>query len=410
MQTDVALTIRPCRRVAQDFLGKIVPAGSFLKAPREVARGQGGVVMKSKLRRRDGTAIDVAIKSCHPLDVAGNHLLLVEARLLLATSHPGILALTAVHIWKSSRLWLVTDFAPGGDLKTCLRAARQAGQRQLTAANPVPEADAVAAMLLLSNALTYLDGKGIVHGDVAARNVLVGASLRDVQLSDFGSAVPVALGVLGDKYSAGAAVPSRWMPPESLLEGTMSPKSDVWAFGVLCWEVCALGRTPYGVFGLHEVRKLIMGGERLRSPELGHPTLDVLAVRCWSLSPKDRPPAWQLAFDLKTALAVLEGRHSEPANTPHQPSAVNKTPAGRTSTATVAVFEPVVANPGFSLPSVVPEPPGSAAEPRAPHCSECQVQPEKNNKKGAGSVAASAPCHSDYHSDYTRTTRQKFKI
>ena len=310
--------------------------------------------MKSKLRRRDGAAIDVAIKSCHPLDVAGAHLLLVEARLLLAMSHPGIVTLAAVHIWKSSRPWLITEFAPGGDLKRHLRAARQASQRQLTPANSVPEADAIVAMLLLSNALTYLDGKGIVHGDIAARNVLVGVSLRDVQLSDFGSAVPVALGVLGDKYSAGATVPFRWMPHESLLEGIMSPKSDVWAFGVLCWEVCALGRTPYGALGLHEVRQLIMGGERLKSPEFASPTLDALAVRCWSRRPQDRPPAWQLAFDLTTALAALERRQPAPASMPHQRSAVTKA-AGRTCTVTVG-------NPVFSLQSTAPESTGSETE------------------------------------------------
>lgn len=43
-----------------------------------------------------------------------------------------------------------------------------------------------------------------------------------------------------------AWVPLRWMPPEAILEGDFSTKSDVWAFGVLMWEVFTHGEMPHG--------------------------------------------------------------------------------------------------------------------------------------------------------------------
>ena len=187
-----------------------------------------------------------------------------------------------------------------------LRGLRQNQQTRGLMAHPLGAADAVAAVHRLSGALAYLDGRGIVHGDIAARNVLVGSSIRDVCFSDFGSAVPAMLGQLGDKYTAGAAMPFRWMSPEALLESKQTAKTDVWAFGVLMWEVCALGRTPYGALGIHEVRKMLIDGDRLHAVEGAPPGLHAVATKCWATGPQDRPPAWQLTRKLAGLLAELE--------------------------------------------------------------------------------------------------------
>lgn len=40
-------------------------------------------------------------------------------------------------------------------------------------------------------------------------------------------------------------IPLRWLPAESVFENDFSTKSDVWAFGVLMWEVFSLGELPY---------------------------------------------------------------------------------------------------------------------------------------------------------------------
>lgn len=42
-----------------------------------------------------------------------------------------------------------------------------------------------------------------------------------------------------------AWIPLRWLPAESVFENNFSAKSDVWAFGVLMWEVFSLGELPY---------------------------------------------------------------------------------------------------------------------------------------------------------------------
>lgn len=62
-------------------------------------------------------------------------------------------------------------------------------------------------------------------------------------------------------------LPIRWMSPESIFEGVYSSKSDMWAFGVIVWEVLTLGFQPY--FGMENVQVMehVKAGGRLQIPQ-----------------------------------------------------------------------------------------------------------------------------------------------
>ena len=101
--------------------------------------------------------------------------------------------------------------------------------------------------------MAFLERIGVVHRDLTARNVLVGGTATDVKLSDVGAARSV-LQAEGAEYVASEDhEPFWWMAPEALREARFSHKTAVWAFGILCWEVTSLEKTPFGACGPREV-------------------------------------------------------------------------------------------------------------------------------------------------------------
>ena len=149
--------------------------------------------------------------------------------------------------------------------------------------------------------MQYIACHNVVHRDLAAHNILVFEELDPadprsvrVKVSDFGLSRP------GCYYQRTGAVtealPVRYMPPEAIERNKWSEKSDVWAFGVLLWEVATLGLVPYDSLGVFvnddkEVKRGVCSGAlRLPCPE-GLPEVIFKGIiePCWAKRAADRP-------------------------------------------------------------------------------------------------------------------------
>ena len=62
-------------------------------------------------------------------------------------------------------------------------------------------------------------------------------------------------------------LPVRWMSPEALQDGIFTTYSDVWAYGIVLWEMVTLASQPYQGLSNEEVLKFVLEGKHMLMPD-----------------------------------------------------------------------------------------------------------------------------------------------
>eukprot|EP00070_Physeter_catodon_P000443 XP_007100732.1 non-receptor tyrosine-protein kinase TNK1 isoform X1 [Physeter catodon] len=242
-----------------------------------------GVVHRGLWTLPGGKAVPVAVKSLRvgPEGPEGTELgdFLREVSIMMNLEHPHVLRLHGLVLGQP--LQMVMELAPLGSLHA-----------RLTAPAPTPPLPVALLCLFLrqvAGAMAYLGARGLVHRDLATRNLLL-ASPRTIKVADFG--LVRSLGDARGHYVMGGPrrIPFAWCAPESLRHGAFSSASDVWMFGVTLWEMFSRGEEPWaGVPPYLILQRLEKDRARLRRPPLCSRALYALALRCWAPHPADRP-------------------------------------------------------------------------------------------------------------------------
>ncbi|XP_072126559.1 tyrosine-protein kinase BTK isoform X2 [Mobula birostris] len=237
---------------------------------RELGDGQFGVVKHGKWRGQ----YEVAIKMIKEGSMSEDDFI-DEAETMMKLNYPKLVQLYGV-CTKQRPIYIVTEFMSNG----CLLDYLKKWGRKLSSLQLLEMSKDVC------EAMAYLESYKFLHRDLAARNCLVDEA-GTVKVSDFG----LSRYVLDDEYtsSQGSKFPVRWSPPEVLNFSRFSSKSDVWAFGVLMWEIFSLGKTPYERFSNADVVEHIIQGRRLYRPQQATEHVYNIMYSCWDEKAENRP-------------------------------------------------------------------------------------------------------------------------
>ena len=218
-----------------------------------------------------------------------------EAHRLMELKHDHVVRLVGVSC-TARPYFLVTEFVSRGNLRDCLRDGTIPSDNLDTLFD---------VSIQITSAVAYLEGRQyLVHRDLAARNFLVASDLC-VKLADFGRAKFVT----DDSYQASRTekISVKWAAPEVLCESTYSTKSDVWAVGVVFWEVMSAGDRPYANMAPEQVAVFVTEGGRLEKPPGCSPDLFAIIKSCWRHHPEERPTSASLYDTLRSKSSLYYG-------------------------------------------------------------------------------------------------------
>eukprot|EP00092_Neocalanus_flemingeri_P012532 GFUD01013507.1.p1 GENE.GFUD01013507.1~~GFUD01013507.1.p1 ORF type:complete len:510 (+),score=126.88 GFUD01013507.1:2-1531(+) len=285
-----------------------------------LGEGEFGKVWKAKFR---GT-LDVAVKQLKVDGADSNQArklyddFFAESELMSKLNHPNLVQMFAYVIDRDKGNFMIQEFMAKGDLKNYLTQIKREKKE-----NSEGKFDILLKWCQqVVTGMEHLQRLSIVHRDLAARNVLLDEFKR-AKVADFGLALhnnPV-------NQDENKKLPIKWTAPECLEAGKgFSHWSDVWAFGILMWEVFTFGDMPYpGVRNAEYKTRLVeeyqeylerrngtqsragtRSGNRLRCPPpKGRPGEEVpmknvynVMLSCWEIVPEDRMDFGKLREEL----------------------------------------------------------------------------------------------------------------
>ncbi len=220
-----------------------------------------------------------------------------EARAIAALNHPHVCSLYDV-----GPDYLVMEYVEGEPLR-----------------GPVPLAQALALAEQILDALDAAHRRGIVHRDLKPENILLTQS--GVKVLDFGIAKieRPAAAVGGEVVTEAVARTAQgsvlgtlpYMSPEQIEGRDADSRSDVFAFGVVLYELIA-GRRPFAGETQTSLSASILKDEPPPLSDLRPPPPPGLAAVVRTCLEKDPEKRWQSAREIRHALRWIAAERSAP--------------------------------------------------------------------------------------------------
>ncbi|GET93302.1 protein kinase, putative [Leishmania tarentolae] len=182
---------------------------------------------------------------------------------------------------------LLMEYVDCGDLRREIR-------RRCAAGTPFTETEAVFLFLQLCMAVDHLHQLNILHHDLKPENVML-SSTGIIKLGDFGFAKKYTEPVSQRVASTGCGTPY-YLSPEALRGERYSLKSEMWALGVILYELLAL-TGPFAAATRAELRAKVHNSRYAKLPATYSKELRSVCYKLLTLDPNQRPSTRDLFQD-----------------------------------------------------------------------------------------------------------------
>ena len=200
-----------------------------------------------------------------------------EAVILKKLDHPNIIKFKEVFLQRKPQeaLNIVTEFCDGGDLGQKIDEQKKTKER-------FPESQILDYITQICLALQHVHKKKIIHRDLKSGNVFLMQS-GIIKLGDFGIAK-----VIKSKKAQTMVGTPYYLSPEIISSMPYDDKSDIWALGVLLYELMTF-KMPFSANSLPLLKIKINRGVFKPPPNAYSTEIRDLLNKCLTLKPEQRP-------------------------------------------------------------------------------------------------------------------------
>lgn len=156
------------------------------------------------------------------------HQLRREIEIQSFLDHPNILKMYGF-FWDRKKIYLILEFAFGGELYKHLQAQPDKRYSETRTANYIKQ---------LTDALIYMHQKEVIHRDIKPENLL--NSQGTIKIADFGWSVYAPQE--GRRETLCGTLD--YLPPEMVKGDSHDKNVDIWSLGILCYELLC-GAPPF---------------------------------------------------------------------------------------------------------------------------------------------------------------------
>ncbi|CAI2335242.1 unnamed protein product [Caenorhabditis sp. 36 PRJEB53466] len=225
---------------------------SAVKLGDKLGEGAYGEVRKGVLQRKE-KQYNVAVKlmkGSGDMNKIKIREMMREARLMRNFKHRNVVRFYGVAVVEQP-LYILLELVNGGALNTYLQKNKDVSKLEL-----------MNMCLGAALGLQYLHAHRCIHRDIAARNCLYSID-KIVKLSDFG------LSLIAQEYKlcSSQKLPIKWLAPETITTLFFTHKTDVYSYGVMCFEIFNEGEEPWDGISNTEAKRNVVHGRHLVMPE-----------------------------------------------------------------------------------------------------------------------------------------------
>jgi eukaryotic-like serine/threonine-protein kinase len=252
-----------------------------------------------------------------------------EARAASALNHPGVCTILALEDTPDGQRYIAMEYVAGATLRERINTSR------------IPLHEALDAAIQIAAAVSAAHAAGLVHRDIKPENVMLRADGL-VKIVDFGLAKLTA----ASNFDPGLATQTSfrtdpgsvvgtvaYMSPEQATGQPVDARSDIWALGVVLYEMLA-GRSPFSAPSNSETLAAILDRDPAPLARVEPAVPSELQRIVTKALRKERDRRYQtigdLLLDLKALRDELQREPQTVVDVEHHPDAPQKAPATQT--------------------------------------------------------------------------------